>query len=52
MRRVLSVLCALVSVWRRLVFEFGGLGGEQLPLGQGGRTAQLIGLAVNEVAFG
>ena len=49
---VLSVLCALVSVWRRRAFEFGGSGGEQLQLSQGGRAALLVGLAVNEVAFG
>ena len=47
---VLSVLCALA--WRSWVFETGRSGGEHLPLGQGGRAAQLVGLAVDEVAFG
>ena len=51
-RRVLSVLCALISAWRSWVFETGRSGCEHLPLGQGGRAAQLVGLAVNEVAFG
>ena len=47
---VLSVLCALA--WRSWVFETGRSGWEHLPLGQGGRAAKLVGLAVNEVAFG
>ena len=49
---VLSVLCALISAWRSWVFETGRSGCEHLPLGQGGRAAQLVGLAVDEVAFG
>ena len=50
--RVLSVLCALISACRSWVFETGRSGCEHLPLGQGGRAAKLVGLAVNEVAFG
>ncbi len=49
---MLSVLCALRSASCRKVFEAGRSGCEHLPLGQGGRAAQLVGLAVNEVAFG
>ena len=49
---VLSVLCALISAWRSWVFETGRSGCEYLPLGQGGRATQLVGLAVDEVAFG
>ena len=32
--------------------RLGRSGGEHLPLGQGGRAAKLVGLAVDEVAFG
>ncbi len=39
---VLSVLCALFSIWRMRVFEFRRSGGEQLPLGQGGGAALLV----------
>lgn len=51
-RTVLSVLCALVSVWRMRSFEFGKLGGKQLPRGQGGGSAKLIFLTTDEMTFG
>ena len=48
---VVSVGCELVSVWRHSPFERHISGDEALPLGQGGRAAKLVGLAVDEMAF-
>ena len=49
---VLSVLCALVSVWRSWVLIPGRSCGEQLPLGQGGRATKLVFLTTDEMTFG
>ena len=50
--RVLSVLCALVSVWRSWVLIPGRSGGEYLPLGQGSRATKLVFLTTDEMTFG
>jgi hypothetical protein len=48
---VVSVGWQLVSVWRGCGFGCPGSGHKRLPLGQGGRAAGLVSLAVDEVAF-
>ena len=50
--QVLSVLCALVSVWRSWVLIPGRSGGEYLPLGQGSRATKLVFLTTDEMTFG
>ena len=51
MNMVLSVGCGIVSAGHHDPRKMRGLGHERLPLGQGGRAALLVGLAVDEVAF-
>ena len=51
MNMVLSVGCGTGSAGHPDPRKMRGLGHERLPLGQGGRAALLVGLAVDEVAF-
>lgn len=48
---VLSVGSQLVSTWQSSPSPAQASGREVLPLGQGGRAAGFVGLAIDEVAF-
>lgn len=47
----LSVGWELVSAWRNWPCDSQSSGHEALPLGQGGRAAITVGLAINEMAL-
>jgi len=51
-RTVVSVQSQLVSDWHSSPQPCPGSGHEVLPLSQGGRAAGLVGLSVDQVAFG
>jgi len=48
---VLSVGCETVSDWRSGRCDRRASARERLPLGQRGRAAKLVGLAIDEMAF-
>jgi hypothetical protein len=50
-RAVLSVGCELVSAGRMGLMRHLNSGHEALPLGQGGRAAELVSFTIDEVTF-